>query len=52
MLCNRHRRDDLGGALVPAAYHEFVRSGDARPVGAILHDLVTLVQVTLRLLGS
>ena len=53
-VCNRSRRDDLSGAQVPAAYHEFVRTGVARQVGAIVHhnalDLVTLVQIALRLL--
>lgn len=55
-VCNRRRLGDLGGALVPAAYHEFVRTGNARPLGAILHhnalDLATLVQVTLKLLSA
>lgn len=53
-ICNRSRRDDLSGAQVPVAYHEFVRTGNTRHVGAILHhnalDLLTLVQVTLKLL--
>ena len=53
-VCNRSRHDDLSGAQVPAAYHEFVRTGVARQVGAIVHhnalDLVTLVQIALRLL--
>jgi uncharacterized protein YprB with RNaseH-like and TPR domain len=53
-VCNRSRRDDLSGAQVPAAYHEFVRTGVAQQVGAIVHhnalDLVTLVQIALRLL--
>jgi uncharacterized protein YprB with RNaseH-like and TPR domain len=53
-VCNRSRHDDLSGAEVPAAYHEFVRTGVARQVGAIVHhnalDLVTLVQIALRLL--
>jgi uncharacterized protein YprB with RNaseH-like and TPR domain len=53
-VCNRSRRDDLSGAQVPAAYHEFVRTGVARQVGAIVQhnalDLVTLVQIALRLL--
>jgi uncharacterized protein YprB with RNaseH-like and TPR domain len=52
-VCNRWRRDDLPGAQVPAAYHEFVRSGQPGAVGAILHhnalDLLTLAQITVRL---
>lgn len=54
MVCRRTRHDDLGGAEVPTAYHQFVRTGDSRPIEKILlHnalDLVTLVEVTLRLL--
>jgi uncharacterized protein YprB with RNaseH-like and TPR domain len=54
-ICRRSRRDDLPGGQVPAAYHQFVRSGEARQVGAILHhnalDLLTLVQITLALLA-
>jgi uncharacterized protein YprB with RNaseH-like and TPR domain len=53
-VCNRSRRDDLSGSEVPTAYHEFVRTGVARQVGAIVHhnalDLVTLVQIALRLI--
>ncbi len=30
-VCRRTRRDDLGGALVPAAYHAFVRSRRSLP---------------------
>jgi uncharacterized protein YprB with RNaseH-like and TPR domain len=55
-VCNRHRRGDLAGAEVPAAYHAFVRHGTARPIGAILHhnalDLATLVELAARLLGG
>jgi uncharacterized protein YprB with RNaseH-like and TPR domain len=53
-VCNRSRHDDLSGAQVPVAYHEFVRTGVARQVGAIVHhnalDLVTLMQIAIRLL--
>jgi uncharacterized protein len=52
-VCNHWRRDDLPGAQVPAAYHEFVRSGQTGRLGAILHhnalDLVTLAQIASRL---
>lgn len=55
-VCRRHRRGDLGGAEVPAAYHAFVRSGDGRQIGAILHhnalDLATLVELAARLLAA
>jgi uncharacterized protein YprB with RNaseH-like and TPR domain len=53
-VCNRSRRDDLAGAQVPAAYHEFVRTGEMRHIPAVLRhnalDLLTLVQITLKLL--
>jgi len=52
-LCRRVRHNDLPGALVPAAYHHFVRTGDDHQIGAILHhnalDLVTLVQLAGKL---
>jgi uncharacterized protein YprB with RNaseH-like and TPR domain len=54
LVCRRVRHDDLGGAEVPTAYHQFVRTGQSQPIEKILlHnalDLVTLVEVTLRLL--
>ena len=53
-LCGRARQGDIPGSEIPDAYHEFVRSGDARQVGDILHhnalDLVTLLQVSLQLI--
>jgi uncharacterized protein YprB with RNaseH-like and TPR domain len=55
-VCRRFRRDDLPGAQVPAAYHEFVRSGQTHSLGAILRhnalDLVTLAQLACRLLDN
>ncbi len=55
-VCNRWRRNDLPGDQVPAAYHEFVRSGHTEKIGPILHhnrlDLVTLVQIGLRLASA
>ena len=56
-ICSRSRRDDLSGAQVPAAYHQFVRTGlDAAgrrdPAVTTRLDLVTLVQVTMRLLET
>jgi len=52
-LCGRARQGDIPGSEIPAAYHEFVRSGDARQIGDILHhnalDLVTLLQVSLQM---
>jgi uncharacterized protein YprB with RNaseH-like and TPR domain len=55
LLCRRFRRDDLGSSQVPAAYHAFVRTGEAGPMRAILAhnalDLVTLVELSMRLLA-
>lgn len=50
-VCRRMRRGDLPGAMAPAAYHRFVRSGDAREIAPVLEhnllDLITLAQVAL-----
>ncbi len=55
-LCRRTRQGDIPGSQIPAAYHAFVRSGDARQLRDILHhnalDLVTLAQLTMRMLGE
>jgi uncharacterized protein YprB with RNaseH-like and TPR domain len=55
-LCYRSRRDDLSGAQVPLAYHDFVRGGDTRQMAAILRhnalDLMTLVELALKLLPA
>jgi uncharacterized protein YprB with RNaseH-like and TPR domain len=55
-LCDRSRQDDLSGAQVPLAYHDFVRGGDARQIAAILRhnafDLLTLVELALKLLPA
>jgi len=52
-VCGRARHNDLDGALVPAAYHHFVRTGEKREIGAILKhnalDLMTLVELALKL---
>jgi uncharacterized protein YprB with RNaseH-like and TPR domain len=53
-VCQRQRRGDLPGQLVPAAYHDFVRTGETRQVREILHhnllDLITLLQLSAALL--
>lgn len=53
-LCRRMRQGDIPGSQIPAAYHQFVRSGDARQLRNILHhnalDLVTLAQLTMRMM--
>jgi uncharacterized protein YprB with RNaseH-like and TPR domain len=55
-VCRRVRHDDLPGSLVPAAYHEFVRSGRTDQIGAILRhnalDLVTLAHLACRMLAD
>ena len=52
-ICGRRRTGDIPGEAIPAAYHQFVRNGDARQIKAILHhnalDLVTLLQLSLAL---
>ena len=49
IVCRRHRRGDVSGAAVPAAYHDYVRRGELRLIEPVLHhnalDLVTLVQI-------
>ena len=53
-ICGRHRAGDMPGRAIPAAYHDFVRTGDAWQIKAILQhnalDLITLVQLSLRIL--
>lgn len=53
LLCGRHRAGDIPGSEIPAAYTDFVRSGNAKQMQAILHhnalDLVTLCHLSLRL---
>jgi hypothetical protein len=55
-VCRRTRRDDVSGAQIPLAYHNFVRSGDARQLASILEhnalDLVTLIQVMFRIVAE
>ncbi len=55
-LLNRHRVGDIPGAAIPDAYHDFVRTKDARRLADILHhnllDLLTMAQlVTILLTG-
>ena len=48
------RRDDVAGFEVPARYFQFVRTGDARPLAAVLEhnrlDLLSLAGLTAQLL--
>jgi len=54
MLCKRGRSDDIPGAQIPDAYHNFVRKGNARLIKKILHhnalDLITMAELLTRLL--
>jgi uncharacterized protein YprB with RNaseH-like and TPR domain len=54
-ICGRSRMDDISGAMIPAAYHEYVRTGFEREMDAVLlHnaiDLVTLLDLAMRLAG-
>jgi hypothetical protein len=56
-FCKRKRVGDIDGADIPAAYHDFVRTGDAKDMANIIHhnrlDLVTMLQlVTVFLSGE
>lgn len=53
-LLNRRREDDIPSAQIPDAYHQFVRTGDARQIAAIVHhnllDLLSMAQIVCLLL--
>jgi uncharacterized protein YprB with RNaseH-like and TPR domain len=55
-ICCRDRVDDIPGRDIPGAYHDFVRTGDARQIKDILYhnalDLLTMSELVLRLFGS
>jgi uncharacterized protein YprB with RNaseH-like and TPR domain len=48
-FCKRKRVGDIDGADIPGAYHEFVRTHDAKDMANIVHhnrlDLVTMLQL-------
>jgi hypothetical protein len=48
-ICRRRRADDIPGREIPAAYHDYVRHGDAWLLRSVLHhnalDLITLLQL-------
>jgi uncharacterized protein YprB with RNaseH-like and TPR domain len=52
MLCGHTREGDVPGFEIPGRYFEFVRSGDARPLEAVLEhnrlDLLSLALITAR----
>jgi uncharacterized protein YprB with RNaseH-like and TPR domain len=51
-ICGRGRTGDIPGHLIPQAYHDFVRTGDAVQIADILThnmlDLVTLAELMAR----
>jgi uncharacterized protein YprB with RNaseH-like and TPR domain len=53
-ICGRGRVEDIPGAEIPEAYHNFVRTNNAVEMRDILHhnalDLVTMVEVVLFML--
>jgi uncharacterized protein len=53
-IIGARRQGDVPGFEIPARYFQFVRSGDATPLGAVLEhnrlDLLTLAALTSRLL--
>jgi uncharacterized protein YprB with RNaseH-like and TPR domain len=52
-ICGRVRECDIAGSEIPDAYHEYVRTGDARRIVEIIRrnllDLVTMAELLLRL---
>lgn len=52
-VCGRVREDDIPGAEIPAAYHEFVRTGNAHKISRILihnlYDLLTMADLMQRM---
>ena len=55
-VCKRRRAGDIPGSEIPAAYHDFVRTGDARLLRQIVHhnwlDLVTMAELVIDLLQA
>jgi len=53
-VCRRHRVGDIAGADIGRAYHDFVRTGDARELALIVqhnrHDLLTVAELMARIL--
>jgi uncharacterized protein YprB with RNaseH-like and TPR domain len=56
ILCQRPRTGDIHGSAIPQAYHDFVKTEDARKLKTIIHhnflDVVTLAEITARLLSG
>ena len=55
-ICGRHRTGDIPGAEIPDAYHDFVRTSDARRLKDILHhnllDLLTMAELLCAILTN
>ena len=55
-LCQRYRHDDIPGSAIPEAYHDYVRTGNAVHMAAVIKhnmlDLLTLAELMTRLPGS
>jgi len=55
-FCKRKRVGDIAGAEIPDAYHEFVRTQDAKDMANIIHhnrlDLVTMLQLVTIFLSA
>ena len=55
-ICGRYRSGDIPGRLIPHAYHDYVRTGDAWQMRNVLHhnalDLVTLLELSCRFIAS
>ena len=53
VICGRLRDDDIPGHLIPDAYHEFVRTGNAARMASVVEhnflDLVTLADLLTRM---
>ena len=53
-LCRRRRIDDIPGALIPAAYHDYVHTTNADAMRHVIHhnalDLVTMAEIALYML--
>jgi len=52
-ICGRERDDDIPGSEIPAAYHEFVRTGNANKIRSILahnlQDILTMADLMCRM---
>jgi uncharacterized protein YprB with RNaseH-like and TPR domain len=48
-VLGRKRAGDIPGSEIPGAYHEFVRTGDARRMAAVIHhnrlDLLSMLEL-------